>query len=346
MDDLFELKHISQHIGNRTDYIQGPGGNTSVKFADDLMAIKASGFELSEVTEKKGFAVVNHSIVNSYLLQYSYTWDDSHDEIVIAEFIRSQVDDKRFAVARPSMETGFHSLLKKFVIHSHSVYANIIGCSTEGKGILKLLRSVTPRKVLFIPYHTPGAALTIAIRNLLKDYSNEFGLMPDIILLENHGLIATTDDARECLKIHEEFNDAIREYFKISKPQLISQLEQTVSGDFFASYSLMGNHSESDVAGYSFKNIFFPDQAIFLADNISYTYPNPTKKICFNFDEQRIYYNASYKESKLLNEFIQCILFIYSEIVKNNLTPQYLSLKARQILNDMESEKFRKDQLK
>ena len=57
---LEKLAWLSQKIGNRLDYVQGGGGNISVKISDNLMAIKASGFELKNLTENYGFAFVNH----------------------------------------------------------------------------------------------------------------------------------------------------------------------------------------------------------------------------------------------------------------------------------------------
>ena len=36
---------------------------------------------------------------------------------------------------RPSVEAGFHSILKTFVVHTHSVYANLAACSTACRPI-------------------------------------------------------------------------------------------------------------------------------------------------------------------------------------------------------------------
>ena len=41
---------VSGIAGARADYVQGGGGNTSVKLGGGLMAIKASGFCLSDIT--------------------------------------------------------------------------------------------------------------------------------------------------------------------------------------------------------------------------------------------------------------------------------------------------------
>lgn len=46
---LSDFARVSQAAGARADYVQGGGGNTSVKLPGGLMAIKASGFCLSDI---------------------------------------------------------------------------------------------------------------------------------------------------------------------------------------------------------------------------------------------------------------------------------------------------------
>ena len=41
---LADFSRLSKTAGARADYVQGGGGNTSVKLSGGLMAIKASGF--------------------------------------------------------------------------------------------------------------------------------------------------------------------------------------------------------------------------------------------------------------------------------------------------------------
>ena len=59
--ELEKLVKISQAVGNSPDLIQGGGGNTSVKLDDKLMAVKASGYRLNQITENEGFVVVNYN---------------------------------------------------------------------------------------------------------------------------------------------------------------------------------------------------------------------------------------------------------------------------------------------
>ena len=54
---LNAFSRLSQTAGARADYVQGGGGNTSVKLADGLMAIKASGYCLSDIRPDKASTV-------------------------------------------------------------------------------------------------------------------------------------------------------------------------------------------------------------------------------------------------------------------------------------------------
>ena len=53
-NEIKMMVRISKAVGDRIDYIQEGGGNTSVKFDDRIMAVKASGYQLQETTENNG----------------------------------------------------------------------------------------------------------------------------------------------------------------------------------------------------------------------------------------------------------------------------------------------------
>ena len=65
---LKEFSRVSKTAGARADYVQGGGGNTSVKFANGLMAIKASGFCLSDIEPDKAYAVLDGADLRNFYL--------------------------------------------------------------------------------------------------------------------------------------------------------------------------------------------------------------------------------------------------------------------------------------
>ena len=180
---LQELARMSQIAGARKDYTQGGGGNTSVKLDNGLMAIKASGFRLTQVTPTDGFAVVELGT------------------------LRDVTAEQGYKPLRPSVEVGFHALLKKFVLHTHPVYANLVTCSSEGLRRLPAIMEGIP--YIVVPYINPGQELANAIGAKLQ---------PDTqaVFMINHGFVATADTADECLRIHDEVNARIAKAYGVT----------------------------------------------------------------------------------------------------------------------------------
>ena len=65
---LSDFARVSQAAGARADYVQGGGGNTSVKLPGGLMAIKASGFCLSDIRPDKAYAVLDGADLRNFYL--------------------------------------------------------------------------------------------------------------------------------------------------------------------------------------------------------------------------------------------------------------------------------------
>jgi len=226
-DELKNLSYISKAIGQYSSYVQGGGGNTSVKMGSNKMAIKASGYLLSDVTETSGFSVVDYNAIRSYLEKP----DDDEEEFVRA--IKSFVMETD---NRPSIETGFHVLLGDYVIHTHSVYANILNCSQEGMGIAE---KIFPDS-LWIEYATPGRDLTLKIKDAIAKHNGE----PEIIFLQNHGVIISGKNFNNVLNLHESLNNKIKEFLNIDK-------------DSFDSWNVIKDFS------YVKDHILFPDQVVY-----------------------------------------------------------------------------------
>lgn len=184
MSMLSDLARISQTAGARVDYVQGGGGNTSVKLGNGLMAIKASGYRLNQVTEEDGFAVVE------------------------VDTLRDVTEAQGYRPLRPSVEASFHALLGKFVLHTHPVYANMLLCSEQG--LDRLPEIMAGYGYVVVPYINPGAQLADAIRQRLR---------PDtqVVFMVNHGLVVTAEEAGECLRIHADINDRIAKAYGVSQ---------------------------------------------------------------------------------------------------------------------------------
>jgi len=181
---LAGLAEMSRVVGARPDYVQGGGGNTSVKPGNGLMAIKASGCRLSQVTQDDGFAVVE------------------------TDTLRDVTAEQGYKPLRPSVEASFHALLGKYVLHTHPVYANLPLCSDEGPQ--RLPEIMAGYSYIIVPYINPGAELAAAIKERLKPETQ-------IIFMVNHGLAVTADTADECLSLHDKINERIARAYNTSR---------------------------------------------------------------------------------------------------------------------------------
>ena len=54
------LVKISKYVGENLAYIQGGGGNSSVKISSSEMIVKSSGTNLKDLSVSSGYCKVNH----------------------------------------------------------------------------------------------------------------------------------------------------------------------------------------------------------------------------------------------------------------------------------------------
>jgi ribulose-5-phosphate 4-epimerase/fuculose-1-phosphate aldolase len=337
-----ELIRISQAVGNKTDYIQGGGGNTSVKLDTELMAVKASGFKLKQISPDEGFVIVKYNMIKNYFENINLDIDKDYGK-ESGEFLRkSVIESENIKKLRPSVETGFHSVLKKYVIHTHSVYANILSCSKEGKKLVNDIFNNGEYRVAWVPYVNPGFNLTIKIKEVIKDCINKKGSFPDAVFLENHGLIVNSDNIEECIGMHEKINLIIKDHFNLNKfPDI--EIERNKSDSYISKTKFIENN-------YSDKKIFdkdyfesytlYPDQIVYLNKNL--TIEEAGKNPVVVISEEGITYNADYETALTIEETVAAVTYIINTIRKVGLNLKIMTDEQKAFINGWESEKYRK----
>lgn len=170
MDDLLWLSH------NISPFAICGEGNVSTRTSNGFL-IKASGYDLKTITQ--------------------------------AQFVECDLDGepiKRFD-KRPSIETSFHSFLYQFpevnfIAHSHPTNTLKILCSKFAKDFSKT--RLFPDQVVrngerscYVRYKNPGEDLKKEIGFEVCYYYGEYDRVPQLILLQNHGIIATGRTAKE-----------------------------------------------------------------------------------------------------------------------------------------------------
>jgi NAD(P)-dependent dehydrogenase (short-subunit alcohol dehydrogenase family)/rhamnose utilization protein RhaD (predicted bifunctional aldolase and dehydrogenase) len=201
---------VSRAVGAEADYVQGGGGNTSVKSADGrTMLVKASGTTLADMSEEYGWVETDLAVVLAML-------DAGLDALAPAERERRVLEELNRSRTggpggRASVETVLHAQLGRVVIHTHPPAVNALTCG-PGREALQKLAVSGKLPPLWVPF-AAGFMLARAVREAVAAYRREHGAAPQVFFLENHGIFVSADGASDCLRIHDEWVERCEEFF-------------------------------------------------------------------------------------------------------------------------------------
>ncbi len=208
--ELHELVAISRFAGAEVLLAQGGGGNTSVKSADGArMWIKASGVRLAEVEVGRGCLETDLPALVAVMRDPDLCVL-SRAEAHATSVRRIQATTRSAGQARPSLETGFHAVLGRVVLHTHPVYVNAFTCMEDGEAALA---EAFPEPVAWVRYEPPGYALGVAVDRAAAAHQEKYGQPPKEILLSKHGLIASAANGAEAIAITSKLVRAGEAYF-------------------------------------------------------------------------------------------------------------------------------------
>lgn len=340
-----ELLDITSDYTGRTDQIQGPGGNTSVKTEDGIMYIKASGFRFEELNERNGISAVHFQPVAEFFQTVSETdrvRNENNMLKVIAEHTLSHPDGTPYP--KPSMETGFHSVLGKYVVHTHSVWTNLVNCSQNYAELAEKLKNRLGFTLSTLPYVSPGFMLSNEVSNLLKNSIQTGKNVPDVILLANHGVIAHSNQIHKAGDYLAELDNTIRDLFNIEDGYPDTAIVETKDGWIPASdfvHDMLIKHQAD--AGF-FDKVLFPDQMVFFKNQIGKP-GEINKKI--NLDKHGyILYTGNEREIRSVHETLTAYLFIRNILSDRNQTCCFIGENEKEYIGNMEMEKHRKEMMK
>ncbi len=337
---------LSQAAGSKADFVQGGGGNTSVKLDGKLMAIKASGFCLKDIEVDKAYAVLNYQNIRSFY------YGNEPQNLVDVEKDGSACTKENIqtieglATLRPSVEAGFHAILKTFVLHTHSVYANLAACSTACREIAAIAFQGAAYSWGWVPYTDPGANLTFAIRDELRRVEAETGKVPSVILMQNHGIIVHDDNADVCLAIHTDANERLAKMFGLSVGAFPEIAISELPGGYFAATTAYLQAQLKDCAytqQYLMEQPLYPDQMVFLAD----TFYMDAEEIgvgqgVASTKTGHLLMKMPQSKAMTLTETLSAVFFIMENIKKAGFELSTMGEAAKNFIANWESEKYRK----
>jgi rhamnose utilization protein RhaD (predicted bifunctional aldolase and dehydrogenase) len=175
------LVDLSHYAARHPDFVQGGGGNCSVK-STNTMLIKASGFFLEDVTLENGYVSLEIDTMKPLINQD----------------------------LRPSLETAIHFLLGRYVIHTHPVVVGAIVCAKEGKQAFNEL--FKGKNYFWIDYASPGKNLYEKIQSFVKINNIDLN-KPLVLFLKNHGIFVSASNKDICVGLHEEVIRTLSGYF-------------------------------------------------------------------------------------------------------------------------------------
>lgn len=203
MTILQQLVQLSHWLGaeHRELAILGEG-NTSALAEDGVtFYVKASGTRLMDITEEEFVRVDLRRTLDA--LDHA----EANDEATRAALEASRADPQESRM--PSVETFLHAYLLslpgvRFVGHTHPVAVNAILCSVRAEELIAgrlfpdeiVVCGVAP---LWVPYTDPGLPLARELRRRLQQYVQQYGEIPKVILMQNHGLIALADSIQKVI---------------------------------------------------------------------------------------------------------------------------------------------------
>ena len=337
---------VSGIAGARADYVQGGGGNTSVKLGGGLMAIKASGFCLSDITPNSAYAVLDGAAIRDFYLTSEPAQFENVETAGSNKAKESVKTIEGLQQLRPSVEAGFHSILKTFVVHTHSVYANLAACAVNCKEICTAAFEGADYSWGMVPYVDPGANLTFAIRDEMKRVEAETGKKPGIIIMQNHGIIAHDDDPDVVLQLHADANERLAKAFGItgdSFPKVsIKEIEPGLyeADTPYLTEALKGGAYTEQ---FLLEQPLYPDQMVFLIGTFGMDKAEVEEGQCVAYsDSGKVLMRMDSKKAQVLAETLTAVVFVISHIKAAGHPLSTMGEKAKSFIANWESEKYRK----
>ena len=333
--DIKDLVKISSYAGGRADYTQGGGGNTSVKTSDGLMAIKASGYRLTDITGTDGFVTVDYLAIKDYYEKVDVNDGKDHEPESL-EIAKNAVKIlPGMKELRPSVEVGFHAILKKYVIHTHSVYANLLCCNSKGKSEAIKIFEDSDFGYIFLPYISPGFTLTLEMNKAIAKESR----FPEVIFMQNHGLVVTADTTERVIQLHTEVNEKIRKYYGLKKDEFKKAVIVEDGENLY--------HSETPIVkeylgkrGLSIADLdevpLYPDQLVYLNNAMKYEGGS------ISIEGNNVKYRANMHKALTLEETLAAYLFVVGKLKELKKDISIMDEKAVYFINHWEAEKLRR----
>jgi len=367
MDYIKKTIELHNHFGKNDNYVQGAGGNISIK-EDDIIHIKKSGKHFRDIKDEND--VISCNISKEDIRGVLGIYNKKNLENAYNTLIEEKISGKD----RPSIELSFHVFGDKYTLHLHPTIINIFTCTEEGQEIIKKLCEDN-ENMSYVDYCKPGIILTDKIME-------KRSMLNEITFLFNHGIIITGPSEESIKERYELIENRLRKEIIYEEYKQDNELlSKSLNPDFDPEYNFLINNNflrdkgleiikpyqQSSIEIFELNHLY-PDSAIYSAGIAT----QPVDEFSSN--------NLQLLENVLLYGFRNVIVPIGDEIIEasvewqinvgnekeaifktellinkmkieyfaqlNGFTPSYLDEKSVDELVNWDAEKYRQDLLK
>ncbi len=343
MNELRDFIFLSKYAGMREDLVQAGGGNTSVKIDAHKMFIKASGYQLSEISSTFGYSTVDYTVINNYFRKENFEQLGVNDEKrIITESIVEGL--------RPSIETFLHSTTNKFTLHTHPVVVNAMVTNRNTE-----LLSIFPN-AKFVDYATPGIELAKKYYKVLNEISDLKTDTCGVVFLKNHGLVVTGDSVDKVIAETEHILKKIETYLGVDYAKyhnttklffFITNIEKTEDIVY------LSNRVSAKRIMNNFNYAFCPDALVYLGKKILFldgTKEKMTHKIMEHTEKYGKAKIIVYRDNVYIRAInikkakeIESLLEFCDNVLTLNPSTTELTNEEQNIVLGLESEKYRQN---
>lgn len=323
--DLKALAEYSAEIGADRLLIQSAGGNTSVKFGDEMW-IKASGTLLKDASRKDLFVGVDAAGIARAVRENPALADQPQEFLKVGDL-------------RPSIETCLHAILPaKFIIHVHCV--NTIAGAIRQDARDYFATRLAGFDWAFVPYAKPGAGLAAKVLAAAPTPKS-------VYVLANHGLLINADTIEEARHLLDAVVSAVgtepaecpSPAPKFRKLSAGSATFSTAPAHHPMHYVAKSTYHAEQVAN----SALFPDQVVFCGQNLPLfdTIEEAEKAICRNEEAKPPVAFMLRGEAAFLNknaslaalEMVHCIGDVLSRVPNGSELSLLSDLECVELLN-------------
>lgn len=348
MDYIKKTVELHNYFGKNDNYVQGAGGNISIK-EGGIIHIKKSGKHFRDIKDEND--VISCNITKEDIRGIL----EIHNKENLENEYNTLIEKKVSGKDRPSIELSFHVFGDKFTLHLHPTIINIFTCTEQGQEIIKKICKEN-NNMSFIDYCKPGIILTDTIMQ-------KRSMLNEITFLFNHGIIITgpsEESIKERYKLIESrLKKEIIYHEYIQDTQLLKK-SSNPENDFLINNDFLqknGSKILMNKPGGGCYNLphLYPDSAIYNARVTSQPTNKPYKRLentiikkIFNLNDgiEWLINVPNKKEAMFKAEIFINKMKIEYFAKLNGFTPSYLDEKSINELVNWDAEKYRQELLK